>query len=179
MNTKKRRKIVSILLALILILTGLSTTAEAYLPTPNPNTPHSNNGWVELNGPLGVAALKEYLKDENNTWYIRLTVNISEDKFGGITVKGTKYLDLNGYTINANTDYGEANSMFFVPEGSTIVVCDSRGGGKIHYDGYLYMDYDYKKESPKERHLFSVTGTMILNGGSVYGGRDFQAGVSS
>ena len=174
----KLTKLWSFLLSLVMLLSLLPTTAEAYLPTPNPNTPHSNNGWVELNGPLGVAALKEYLKDENNTWYIRLTGNISEDEFGGITVKGTKYLDLNGYTINANTDYGEANSMFFVPEGSTIVVCDSRGGGKIHYDGYLYMDYDYKKESPKERHLFSVTGTMILNGGELDGGRSKEVWVT-
>ena len=97
-----RKRITSLFLTLALMLTliptGLSTTAEAYLPTPNPNTPHSNNGWVELNGPLGVAALKEYLKDENNTWYMRLTGNISldDDSFECITVKGTKYLDLNG-----------------------------------------------------------------------------------
>ena len=90
-----RKRITSLFLTLALMLTliptGLSTTAEAYLPTPNPNTPHSNNGWVELYGPLGVAALKEYLKDENNTWYMRLTGNISldDDSFEGITVKGT------------------------------------------------------------------------------------------
>ena len=172
-----RKRITSLFLTLALMLTllptGLSTTAEAYLPTPNPNTPHSNNGWVELNGPLGVAALKEYLKDENNTWYIRLTGNISldDDNFGGFTVKGAKYLDLNGYTIDVNRDPGEEQLLFTVPEGSTIVVCDSRGGGKIHYDGHLYIDYDYKKESPKKRHLFYVKGTMILNGGELDGGR--------
>ena len=96
-----KKRITSLLLTLVMVLAmlpaSLTTTAEAYLPTPNPNTPHSNNGWVELNGPLGVAALKEYLKDENNTWYMRLTGNISldDDSFNGITVKGTKYLDLN------------------------------------------------------------------------------------
>ena len=146
-----RKRITSLFLTLALMLTlipaSLTTTAEAYLPTPNPNTPHSNNGWVELYGPLGVAALKEYLKDENNTWYIRLTGNISldDDNFGGFTVKGAKYLDLNGYTIDVNRDPGEEQLLFTVPEGSTIVVCDSRGGGKIHYDGHLYMDYDYDK----------------------------------
>ena len=108
-----RKRITSLFLTLALMLTlipaSLTTTAEAYLPTPNPNTPHSNNGWVELNGPLGVAALKEYLKDENNTWYMRLTGNISldDDSFEGITVKGTKYLDLNGYSVDVNRDGGK------------------------------------------------------------------------
>ena len=176
----KLTKLWSFLLSLVMLLSLLPTTAEAYLPTPNPNTPHSNNGWVELNGPLGVAALKEYLKDENNTWYMRLTGNISldDDSFEGITVKGTKYLDLNGYSVDVNRDGGKELTLFEVPEGSTIVVCDSRGGGKIHYDGYLYMDYDYKKESPKERHLFSVTGTMILNGGELDGGRSKEVWVT-
>ena len=185
MKTKKRRKIVSILLALILILTGLSTTAEAYLPTPNPNTPHSNNGWVELYGPLGVAALKEYLKDENNTWYMRLTGNISldDDSFEGITVKGTKYLDLNGYSVDVNRDGGKELTLFEVPEGSTIVVCDSRGGGRIHYDGYLDMDQSCNSEGGQVkfraiRNLFHVEGTMILNGGELDGGRSKQVWVT-
>lgn len=135
-----KKRITSLLLTLVMVLAmlpaSLTTTAEAYLPTPNPNTPHSNNGWVELYGPLGVAALKEYLKDENNTWYLKLTGNISldDDKFEGFTVKGAKYLDLNGYTIDVNRDSGGKFTLFSVPEGSTIVVCDSRGGGKIHYD---------------------------------------------
>ena len=91
----------SFLLALVMVVGMLPTTAEAYLPTPNPNTPHSNNGWVELYGPLGVAALKEYLKDENNTWYIRLTGNISldDDNFGGFTVKGAKSVSYTHLTL--------------------------------------------------------------------------------
>ena len=184
-----RKRITSLFLTLALMLTliptGLSTTAEAYLPTPNPNTPHSNNGWVELNGPLGVAALKEYLKDENNTWYMRLTGNISldDDSFEGITVKGTKYLDLNGYSVDVNRDGGKELTLFEVPEGSTIVVCDSRGGGRIHYDGYLDMDQSCNSEGGKVkfraiRNLFHVEGTMILNGGELDGGRSKQVWVT-
>lgn len=184
-----RKRITSLFLTLALMLTliptGLSTTAEAYLPTPNPNTPHSNNGWVELNGPLGVAALKEYLKDENNTWYMRLTGNISldDDSFEGITVKGTKYLDLNGYSVDVNRDGGKELTLFEVPEGSTIVVCDSRGGGRIHYDGYLDMDQSCNSEGGQVkfraiRNLFHVEGTMILNGGELDGGRSKQVWVT-
>ena len=179
-----RKRITSLFLTLALMLTlipaSLTTTAEAYLPTPNPNTPHSNNGWVELNGPLGVAALKEYLKDENNTWYIRLTGNISldDDNFTEFKVMGTKYLDLNGYTIDVNRDSVDELSLFAVLEGATIVVCDSRGGGKIHYDGHLYMDYDNDDEKPKKRHLFYVKGTMILNGGELDGGRSKEVWVT-
>lgn len=184
-----RKRITSLFLTLVLMLTliptGLTTTAEAYLPTPNPNTPHSNNGWVELNGPLGVAALKEYLKDENNTWYMRLTGNISldDDSFEGITVKGTKYLDLNGYSVDVNRDGGKELTLFEVPEGSTIVVCDSRGGGRIHYDGYLDMDQSCNSEGGQVkfraiRNLFHVEGTMILNGGELDGGRSKQVWVT-
>ena len=179
-----RKRITSLFLTLALMLTlipaSLTTTAEAYLPTPNPNTPHSNNGWVELYGPYGVAALKEYLKDENNTWYIRLTGNISldDDNFTEFKVMGTKYLDLNGYTIDVNRDSVDELSLFAVLEGATIVVCDSRGGGKIHYDGHLYMDYDNDDEKPKKRHLFYVKGTMILNGGELDGGRSKQVWVT-
>lgn len=184
-----RKRITSLFLTLALMLTlipaSLTTTAEAYLPTPNPNTPHSNNGWVELNGPLGVAALKEYLKDENNTWYMRLTGNISldDDSFEGITVKGTKYLDLNGYSVDVNRDGGKELTLFEVPEGSTIVVCDSRGGGRIHYDGYLDMDQSCNSEGGQVkfraiRNLFHVEGTMILNGGELDGGRSKQVWVT-
>lgn len=184
-----RKRITSLFLTLALMLTlipaSLTTTAEAYLPTPNPNTPHSNNGWVELNGPLGVAALKEYLKDENNTWYMRLTGNISldDDSFNGITVKGTKYLDLNGYSVDVNRDGGKELTLFEVPEGSTIVVCDSRGGGRIHYDGYLDMDQSCNSEGGQVkfraiRNLFHVEGTMILNGGELDGGRSKQVWVT-
>ena len=184
-----KKRITSLLLTLVMVLAmlpaSLTTTAEAYLPTPNPNTPHSNNGWVELNGPLGVAALKEYLKDENNTWYIRLTGNISldDDSFNGITVKGTKYLDLNGYSVDVNRDGGKELTLFEVPEGSTIVVCDSRGGGRIHYDGYLDMDQSCNSEGGQVkfraiRNLFHVEGTMILNGGELDGGRSKQVWVT-
>ena len=184
-----RKRITSLFLTLALMLTlipaSLTTTAEAYLPTPNPNTPHSNNGWVELYGPLGVAALKEYLKDENNTWYMRLTGNISldDDSFEGITVKGTKYLDLNGYSVDVNRDGGKELTLFEVPEGSTIVVCDSRGGGRIHYDGYLDMDQSCNSEGGQVkfraiRNLFHVEGTMILNGGELDGGRSKQVWVT-
>lgn len=188
MKTKKRSKIVSLLLALSMLVGILPMSvipASAYLPTPNPNTPHSNNGWVELNGPLGVAALKEYLKDENNTWYMRLTGNISldDDSFEGITVKGTKYLDLNGYSVDVNRDGGKELTLFEVPEGSTIVVCDSRGGGRIHYDGYLDMDQSCNSEGGQVkfraiRNLFHVEGTMILNGGELDGGRSKQVWVT-
>ena len=186
MKTKmKPHKLLSMLLALVMLLSLLPTTAEAYLPTPNPNTPHSNNGWVELNGPLGVAALKEYLKDENNTWYMRLTGNISldDDSFEGITVKGAKYLDLNGYSVDVNRDGGKELTLFEVPEGSTIVVCDSRGGGRIHYDGYLDMDQSCNSEGGQVkfraiRNLFHVEGTMILNGGELDGGRSKQVWVT-
>ena len=188
MKTKKRSKILSLLLALSMLVGILPMSvipASAYLPTPNPNTPHSNNGWVELNGPLGVAALKEYLKDENNTWYMRLTGNISldDDSFEGITVKGTKYLDLNGYSVDVNRDGGKELTLFEVPEGSTIVVCDSRGGGRIHYDGYLDMDQSCNSEGGQVkfraiRNLFHVEGTMILNGGELDGGRSKQVWVT-
>ena len=183
-----KKRITSLLLTLVMVLAmlpaSLTTTAEAYLPTPNPNTPHSNNGWVELYGPLGVAALKEYLKDENNTWYLKLTGNISldDDKFTEFTVKGTKYLDLNGYTVDVNRDGGKERTLFEVPEGSTIVVCDSRGGGKIHYDGYLEMDQECNTEGGIKyktvRNLFHVKGTMILNGGELDGGRSKQVWVT-
>ena len=184
-----RKRITSLLLTLMLMLTliptGLHTTAGAYLPAPNPNTPHTNNGWVEIYGPYSVIALREYLKDKNNTWYMRLTGNLSltDEDFYTLAVNGTKYLDLNGYTIDVDTGKKTIeDDMFHVSKDATLVVCDSRGGGRIHYDGRLSMVVGCESNGYSKwrrmRHLFDVEGTMILNGGELDGGRSKEVWVT-
>ena len=185
-----RKRITSLFLTLALMLTlipmGLSTTAEAYLPPPDPSIPHTNNGWVEISGPYGVIGLREYLKDKDNTWYMRLTGNLSlaDKDFYALDVNGTKYLDLNGYTIDVDIGRGKLTEgdMFHVSKDATLVVCDSRGGGRIHYDRELSMavgceSNGYSKWRLK-CHLFDVEGTMILNGGELDGGRSKEVWVT-
>ena len=173
-------------------------TANAWAPEASTTT----EGWVDIPSSLtdeeAYSKLVELLTSEN-TAYIRLQRSINRDikkdsiysLYPGVGILGTKYLDLNGHKIDVNfdrhidTDDDErvdkfqtdnTLTLFTVKEGATLTVCDSKGSGKIHYDGRLYTDASVASETSGKRvkpirNLFIVEGTMILNDGELDGGR--------
>ena len=201
MKTKKPRKILSFFMAVLMIVSALpasALTANAWAPEASTTT----EGWVDIPSSLtdeeAYSKLVELLTSEN-TAYIRLQRSINRDikkdsiysLYPGVGILGTKYLDLNGHKIDVNfdrhidTDDDErvdkfqtdnTLTLFTVKEGATLTVCDSKGSGKIHYDGRLYTNASVASETSGKRvkpirNLFIVEGTMILNDGELDGGR--------
>ena len=115
-----------------------------------------------------------------------------------ITVCGTKTLDLNGYTItvddqsNAAKDYGgdvvtfnstymgvsdetQDRTLFVIPSGESLTINDSGSDGKIAYTGKILPEPDALKVTRKyweyaKRDVFDVSGTLIVNGGTIEAG---------
>ena len=199
MKTKKPRKILSFFMAVLMIASALpASTLSANAWAPEAST--TAEGWVDIPTSLTDEEAYEMLVDlltSENTAYIRLQRSINKDigkrngAYPGIDILGTKYLDLNGHKIDVNFDYhfttddrekvGKLQTentltLFTVKEGATLTVCDSKGSGKIHYDGELSTYVDLADSSTGKRvrpirNLFIVEGTMILNDGELDGGR--------
>lgn len=129
-------------------------------------------GNVTASGETGYNQLKEYIQKETVTWAIRLDsdVKYTEDYKLGMTVKGKKYLDLNGHDIDIKYDTGWTETLFTIPEGSELVILDSKGGGSIRYDGYIFDGADYDSGHLAVRHVFDVSGKLTINGGTILGG---------
>lgn len=129
-------------------------------------------GNVTASGETGYNQLKEYIQKETVTWAIRLDsdVKYTEDYKLGMTVKGKKYLDLNGHDIDIKYDKGLTDTLFTIPEGSELVILDSKGGGSIRYDGYIFDGADYDSGHLAVRHVFAVSGKLTINGGKILGG---------
>ena len=129
-------------------------------------------GNVTASGETGYNQLKEYIQKETVTWAIRLDsdVKYTEDYKLGMTVKGKKYLDLNGHDIDIKYDTGWTETLFTIPEGSELVILDSKGGGSIRYDGYIFDGADYDSGHLAVRHVFDVSGKLTVNGGTILGG---------
>ena len=129
-------------------------------------------GNVTASGETGYNQLKEYIQKETVTWAIRLDsdVKYTEDYKLGMTVTGKKYLDLNGHDIDIKYDKGWTDTLFTIPEGSELVILDSKGGGSIRYDGYIFDGADYDAGHLAVRHVFDVSGKLTVNGGRILGG---------
>ena len=129
-------------------------------------------GNVTASGETGYNQLKEYIQKETVTWAIRLDsdVKYTEDYKLGMTVTGKKYLDLNGHDIDIKYDKGWTDTLFTIPEGSELVILDSKGGGSIRYDGYIFDGADYDAGHLAVRHVFDVSGKLTINGGRILGG---------
>ena len=119
------------------------------------------------------------------------------DSAGGeaaqLTVKGKKWLNLNGYKLNVldqsdvkdNKDKTlESNrTLFTVPQGAELIVGDTRGNGEVVYDAFyispgfsftVITDWaEYKHIA--QRNMFNVAGKLTVNGGKfVAGGTEEQ-----
>lgn len=117
------------------------------------------------------------------------------EKWKTIQVGGNKVLDLNGHRVEVidksnwmkmvtddcyTTKYGANGTFCKVPAGLELTINDSQGGGSVFYDGYMIgsnapgaaggKNLDYYIDIC-HRDLFSVEGSMVINGGTFHAGR--------
>lgn len=189
MKTKKRSKILSLLLALLMLVGmvpfsvipamaagfGDVQVTSSYPYDPNPE-------WVEINNAKGnykgISALKSLMGTTGPGYrnkYIRLTSNleyVGDDDFNLLMeVNECVHLDLNGHKLIYGVDNkkGGSKPLITVIGGSELHIYDSQnGGGYIHYEGKLDSKTAYVNRS-----LIHVEdgGKLFVNGGELEAGR--------
>ncbi len=103
------------------------------------------------------------------------------DKTGNYWIdvgKGTKILDLNGFSAELNAETGSYVTMLRLYTGSNLIVNDSSGtnSGKLFCYGRIdhpgYKGTGYMNGDVKYRNLIAVEGgSLIVNGGTLEAGR--------
>lgn len=172
-------KIISVLLTLIMLigmlpLSIIPTQAASFNPSPNWTSISNKDGNY-----FGIGVLQTFLR-QTDTQYLKLTSNLKyvgdDDYKLNITVKGVKYLDLNGYALVYGVDKKfsseKTTSFITVEEGAELYIYDSAGkGGYIHYEGKLTSNDD-----EIFRHIIYVKegGKLVVNGGTIEAGRSKQ-----
>lgn len=189
MKTKKRSKILSLLLALLMLVGmvpfsvipamaagfGDVQVTSSYAYDPNPK-------WVEINNAKGnykgISALKSLMGTTGPGYrnkYIRLTSDleyVGDDDFNLLMeVNECVHLDLNGHKLIYGVDNkkGGSKPLITVIGGSELHIYDSQnGGGYIHYEGKLDSKTAYVNRS-----LIHVEdgGKLFVNGGELEAGR--------
>ena len=175
-----RKRIISAFLALVLVLSlapALSMPARASIGSIWPF--QENPTWIEIDNKgvaNGLRALKNQLgiPGGRGPLYIRLTSDLvyrGDSDFNElITVHGCKHLDLNGHEIVYGVDKRVGRDVAFitVPADSELHIYDSKGGGRIFYDGKLTGE-----DKQIERDLIRVKsgGAIFVNGGTLEAGR--------
>lgn len=189
MKTKKRSKILSLLLALLMLVGmvpfsvipamaagfGDVQVTSSYPYDPNPE-------WVEINNAKGnykgISALRSLMLTTGPGYrnkYIRLTSDleyVGDDDFNLLMeVNECVHLDLNGHKLIYGVDNkkGGVSPLITVIGGSELHIYDSKnGGGYIHYEGKLDSKTAYVNRS-----LIRVEdgGKLFVNGGELEAGR--------
>ena len=107
--------------------------------------------------------------------------------------RGEKILDLDSHYFGGSIDFesgidtgGSRFNLFTVPEGAVLKVEDSKGGGTIHFDGYLRSATEILSWNGSVfdvniyRDIFKVEGgDLIYNGGEIDAGRSKEAYLSN
>ena len=193
MKTKKRSKILSLLLALSMLVgmvplsvipamaaDGSDGTAATDPPVIKSRWQYKENPeWIEVNNSggnrNGIARLKALMEDPGGgaAVYIKLTSDLEYvgDKDFNLTMKvvGCKHLDLNGHKLIYGVDPNKSSTFITVTENAELHIYDSQnGGGYIHYEGKLTDSID-----TLERSLIDVKegGALFVNGGELEAGR--------
>ena len=187
MKTKKRSKILSLLLALSMLVGmvplsvipamaagfGDVQITSSYPYDPNPKWSSVNNS---SGNRVGIASLKALMETppSGKPKYIKLTSDLEylgDNDFNLImSVNGCVHLDLNGHKLTYGVDKkGKSSPLITVNSGSELHIYDSQnGGGYIHYEGKLDS-----KTSVITRDLIVVDGggKLFVNGGELEAGR--------
>ena len=187
MKTKKRSKILSLLLALSMLvgMVPLSvipamaagfgdvqiTSSYAYDPNPTWTQVNKNNGHWN-----GIQLLKVLMEapPSGKPKYIKLTSDLEylgdDDDHLVMSVNGCVHLDLNGHKLIYGADHGAGSKPFItVNGGSELHIYDSQnGGGYIHYEGKLTSDVG---AIPRDLIVVKDGGKLFVNGGELEAGR--------
>lgn len=187
MKTKKRSKIVSLLLALSMLVGMLPLSVipamaagfgdvqitSSYPYDPNPKWSSVNNS---SGNRVGIASLKALMETppSGKPKYIKLTSDLEylgdDDDHLVMSVNGCVHLDLNGHELVYGADHGAGSKPFItVNGGSELHIYDSQnGGGYIHYEGKLTSDVC---AIPRDLIVVKDGGKLFVNGGELEAGR--------
>lgn len=115
--------------------------------------------------------LRLALESADNGVVVRLGENVDAGStFAAIRVSGSKTLDLAGHRLTAaDPDPASTSAMIEITAGSSLLVTDSVGGGEIAFDGPA-VGRDKPYTATAVRDLFSVAGTLTVNGGTFTAG---------
>ena len=174
----KKRKIVSLLLTLVMLLTLIPTmgvTAQAANYNPSPS-------WILIGNHDGIkktdeewyALMRTFLEFQSPT-YIRLATDISVDckgdkdtikKLKDISVRGNNVLDLAGHKLDITlwkSDYVINYDVFSIEENAELNVVDSVEKGKIW--GHSKPAKNLYDSSTDKVNIFRVKdgGKLIIN----------------
>ena len=174
----KKRKIISILLTLVMLLTliptmGVTAQASSYKQSPSWVLIGNHNG-IEKTDAEWYAMMRTFLEFQSPT-YIRLATDISVDcngdentfkKLKDISVREKNVLDLAGHKLDITlwkSDYVINDNVFSIEKNAELNVVDSVGKGRIwgksKVDEKLYSDW------VNAVNIFNVKdgGKLILN----------------
>lgn len=187
MKTKKRSKILSLLLALSMLVGMLPLSVipamaagfgdvqitSSYPYDPNPSWSSVDNSSGDR---IGIASLKGLMESppSGKPKYIKLTSDLEylgdDDDHLVMSVRGCVHLDLNGHELIYGADHGAGSKPFItVSGGSELHIYDSQnGGGYIHYEGKLTSDVG---AIPRNLIVVDGGGKLFVNGGKLEAGR--------
>ena len=165
---KKIRSIVSILLAIAML------TAAAAVAMPA-KADSDTVSFVDIDS---YGDFERYLtSDDSIGLNITKDIAYSTDVFRDFLItagRGTKVIELNGHSVSCYLykDSNESSVMILVPEGSSVIVNDSKGGGEISYDAG-----DPVSSFFAQRTVFRVhKGELTVNGGTIIAGHNNDLG---
>lgn len=187
MKTKKRGKILSLLLALSMLVGmvplsvipamaagfGDVQITSSYPYDPNPKWSSVDNSSGDR---IGIASLKGLMESppSGKPKYIKLTSDLEyvgdDDDHLVMSVNGCVHLDLNGHKLTYGVDKKlDSSTLITVNGGSELHIYDSQnGGGYIHYEGKL----DSKTGAiPRDLIVVRDGGKLFVNGGKLEAGR--------
>lgn len=192
MNTKRKsiRNVASLLFCLILVCTMVAAAPQtAYASDPQVVVTHDvdeirellqQDGdisiWLDANAEKQITSYSDFEDDKWNKQYVWTKIG-----------SGNKTIDLNGYRLYVYDQsarslgsldwldfrYIQGALLMEIPEGASLTVNDSSGGGKIWMDAEMPDKSEIEgSDLLMERNIFAVTGgNLTVNGGEIHAGR--------
>ena len=177
----KKKKIVSILLTLVMVLTlipSMAVTSQAASYDPSPS-------WILIGNHDGIkksdqewyAEMRAAL-EKDGTAYIRLVTDIAVNskgdsekakKIADIKVKGNKVIDLAGkkldITLYETTFMGYIYKAFTITKDAELTVVDSNGSGRIWGDSYIRAADSQQTVNNNTVNIFDVEngGKLVIS----------------
>ncbi|MBQ2244526.1 MAG: hypothetical protein II320_01660, partial [Oscillospiraceae bacterium] len=188
----RSKRFVSLLLALTLII-GLIPVfeAEVHAATVYPKTWEELRSALETPGDAKVVVATDI--EYTDPPYTLIGSDKSYDDFDTIEIQGNKVLSIAGsgsiyckdmsgnvhmtMGIDRWMDNGTVSYLFRIPADAKLTV-EGPTSAKIHFDGNAVGIHDYYNEYSM-RHIFDVSGTLVVNGCTLEVGREVKQYVTA